>query len=215
MLHEILKQFIKNKNTKIYWINNKIKKYNLNKKWAKIIYAWMNNIINTKINKNGIMLSKIKKYNFVQEMKFNIFIKKKINENTFRSLFLKDKNIKFKINKGIITGIIDIVFIWKKKFYLIDFKFNYLGNKKKNYNGNKIKNVIIKNKYKIQYKIYLLGIHKYLKTNLKKYNFKKHFGGIFYLFLRSFTKIRKKQKYGKILILPKKKYIERMEKFII
>ncbi|BGI51529.1 MAG: exodeoxyribonuclease V subunit beta [Buchnera aphidicola (Ceratovacuna japonica)] len=205
MLHEILKKFIKKNNTNLLWIENKIKKYNLNSKWSKIIYLWMKNIINTKINENGIKLSKIKNNNFIQEMKFNILIKREINENIFNKLFLERniKKIKCKISKGILSGIIDIIFLWKNKYYFIDFKFNYLGNKNKNYNKKKIKKYILKNKYEIQYKIYLLGIHKYLKYNIKKYKFKKKFGGIFYLFLRAFNKEIKYQKYGIFFTYPK------------
>ncbi|WP_343183946.1 exodeoxyribonuclease V subunit beta [Buchnera aphidicola (Ceratovacuna keduensis)] len=206
ILHKILKKFINKNDTKIYWIKNEIKKYNLNYKWAEIIYFWMKNIINTSISKNGIKLSKIKKNNFVQDMKFNIYIKKKSDIKIFNKLIYikKNKKKKYKICKKIFVGIIDIVFLWKNKYYFIDFKSNYLGNKKKNYSKKKIKKYILKNKYDIQYKMYLLGINTYLKKNIKKYKFKKHFGGIFYLFLRSFEKITKCKKYGIFFIFPKK-----------
>ncbi|WP_343154685.1 exodeoxyribonuclease V subunit beta [Buchnera aphidicola (Pseudoregma panicola)] len=206
ILHKILKQFINKNNTKISWIKKKIYKYGLNYKWIKIIYFWMKNIINTKINKNGIKLSKIKKNNFVQDMKFNILIKKKNDIKIFNKLIYTNKNKKkiYIKHKKILNGIIDIVFLWKKKYYFIDFKSNYLGKEKKNYSNMEIKKYILKNKYDIQYKIYLFGINKYLEKNIKKYKFKKHFGGIFYLFLRPFEKKVEYQKYGNFFIFPEK-----------
>ncbi|WP_343188994.1 exodeoxyribonuclease V subunit beta [Buchnera aphidicola (Chaitoregma tattakana)] len=214
MLHKILKEFIKKKRKKTIFIKQELKRYNFNIKYYKFIYSWMNNIIRSKINKIGIRLSKIKRNEFIQDMKFDIFIKEKMHKK-IQDIFSSKEKHKIKIYPGILTGVIDIVFLWKNKYYFIDFKFNHLGNKIKNYTKENIKNYIIKMNYDIQYKIYLLGIHKYLKTNIQNYSSKKHFGGIFYLFLRAFKNKNNSKKYGKFFISPKENIIKHIENIII
>ena len=38
--------------------------------------------------------------------------------------------------------------------------------------------------YILQYHIYAVAVHKYLKTRMPKYAYEKNFGGIYYIFLR-------------------------------
>ncbi|WP_343188123.1 exodeoxyribonuclease V subunit beta [Buchnera aphidicola (Ceratoglyphina bambusae)] len=213
MLHEIIKKYIKYKKVKNSWIEKKITSYNLNKKWLTIIDTWMKNIINKKISKNGIKLRNFKKEHYVQDLEFCIYIKKDLEIRHICNKFITEKKIKLKIFKGMLNGIIDIMFLWKKKYYFIDFKFNYLGNKKECYNKKKIMKSIIKNKYEIQYKIYSIGMHQYLKKKIKNYSFKKHFGGAFYLFLRAFDDTSSKKKYGKIFIRIKENLIKKFKRY--
>lgn len=38
--------------------------------------------------------------------------------------------------------------------------------------------------YNLQYFIYSIALHKYLKTRIPTYRFDKHFGGVYYFFIR-------------------------------
>ena len=43
---------------------------------------------------------------------------------------------------------------------------------------------MIKNQYNLQYQLYTLALHQYLKKKINTYHYTTHFGGIFYIFLR-------------------------------
>ncbi|WP_343189364.1 exodeoxyribonuclease V subunit beta [Buchnera aphidicola] len=199
--HEILKKikFSKKNNKKI--IKKIIKKYKIKKKYFKYIIKWINKILNFKLNKKKLCLSKLKKKNYIKEMEFYM----KINTQSKKTKILN--NIKI---KGFIKGYIDLIFKWKKKYYILDYKSNWLGKSEKKYTKKKIKKTIIKNKYDLQYKIYSIALHKYLKKKKKKYKFKKHFGGIYYIFLRGINKNKKNN--GIFYLLPKYKLIKKLNK---
>ena len=39
-------------------------------------------------------------------------------------------------------------------------------------------------RYDLQYQLYSLALHRYLRHRLADYDYQQHFGGVFYLFLR-------------------------------
>jgi exodeoxyribonuclease V beta subunit len=38
--------------------------------------------------------------------------------------------------------------------------------------------------YILQYHLYVIALHQYLKTRIPDYDYETHFGGVFYIFLR-------------------------------
>ena len=73
--------------------------------------------------------------------------------------------------------------------YIVDYKFNHLGNSPKDYSQDKIKKVMLEKRYDVQYSLYLLALHRLLETRLgKDYDYDKHFGGAIYIFLRGNAK---------------------------
>jgi len=59
-----------------------------------------------------------------------------------------------------------------------------LGNHLKHYNQQLIAKNIRDNYYDLQYLIYSLALHRYLKFRISDYDPQQHFGGIYYLYLR-------------------------------
>lgn len=43
---------------------------------------------------------------------------------------------------------------------------------------------MIDHRYDLQYQLYSLALHRYLRQRLPDYNYEQHFGGVIYLFLR-------------------------------
>lgn len=93
----------------------------------------------------------------------------------------------YKSLKGMMHGFIDLVFEHQGKFYVCDYKSSHLGDQYADYNNEALRNNIEKNYYDLQYLIYSLALHRYLKHNLPNYDASEHFGGIFYLYLRGMT----------------------------
>ena len=86
--------------------------------------------------------------------------------------------------KGMMKGFIDLVFVHKNRFYIADYKSNYLGPSPSDYRADTLQLAMAQHRYDIQYLIYSLALHRFLASRLKEYNFGTHFGGIYYLFLR-------------------------------
>lgn len=86
---------------------------------------------------------------------------------------------------GLLKGFIDLVFMHEQRYYVVDYKFNSLGNNDAAYTPEALEAAMLTKRYDLQYSLYLLALHRLLKTRLgKDYDYDRHIGGGLYLFLR-------------------------------
>lgn len=83
--------------------------------------------------------------------------------------------------EGYLTGSLDLVFEHEGKYYLLDWKSNYIPE---GYSQGVLLETMDKAGYDLQAQIYALALDRYLRFHKKDYAFTRHFGGVFYLFLR-------------------------------
>ncbi len=88
---------------------------------------------------------------------------------------------------GMMHGFIDLIFEYQGKYYLCDYKSNHLGNHFEHYLHDDLLSNIEQNHYDLQYLIYSLALHRYLKASLIAYDAAQHFGGVYYCYLRGMT----------------------------
>jgi exodeoxyribonuclease V beta subunit len=86
--------------------------------------------------------------------------------------------------RGYMKGFIDLVFEADGRFYLVDYKSNWLGNTIAAYGAAALRQVMARETYFLQYIIYTLALHRYLRLRVPDYDYDSHLGGVFYLFLR-------------------------------
>ncbi|MEW5979999.1 MAG: exodeoxyribonuclease V subunit beta [Acidobacteriota bacterium] len=86
--------------------------------------------------------------------------------------------------RGSMRGFIDLVFEFNQRFYLVDWKSNHLGNDVAAYDQSSLQSVMAREWYFLQYHLYAIALHRYLKLRQAHYRYEEHFGGVFYLFLR-------------------------------
>jgi exodeoxyribonuclease V beta subunit len=84
----------------------------------------------------------------------------------------------FQVGRGYLQGLIDLVFYYNNRYYLLDWKSDRLPL----FNCQKIEEHVERN-YKLQAIIYSLAVTRLLKI-IEKDDFEKHFGGVLYTFLR-------------------------------
>ncbi|GAB3481512.1 exodeoxyribonuclease V subunit beta [Marinomonas epiphytica] len=89
--------------------------------------------------------------------------------------------------KGMLKGFIDLLFEWQGKYYVLDYKSNFLGHQFGDYQTESLAQAIAEHRYDLQYQLYTLALHRLLKQRLPDYDYDKHIGGVFYLFLRGMT----------------------------
>ena len=81
-------------------------------------------------------------------------------------------------------GFIDLVFAHQGSYYIVDWKSNHLGDRPEDYRPEVLGTVMADAFYILQYHIYALALHRYLKHRVPNYDYDIHFGGVRYLFLR-------------------------------
>ena len=85
-----------------------------------------------------------------------------------------------KLMQGYLTGFIDLVCEYQGRYYVMDYKTNSLAD----YRTETLVHAMREHNYGLQYWIYTLVLHLYLQNRLPEYNYKNHFGGVRYLFVR-------------------------------
>jgi len=85
---------------------------------------------------------------------------------------------------GYVKGYIDVVFEAGGRYYLADYKSNWLGPDVEAYRPRALDAVMGSELYTLQYVTYTLALHRLLRLRLTDYDYDRHVGGAFYLFLR-------------------------------
>lgn len=82
--------------------------------------------------------------------------------------------------EGLLTGFIDLVYEHDGRYYLLDYKSNQL----RDYGDAALAAAISDAEYDLQYLLYALALHRWLRFRLPGYDYDQHFGGVRYLFCR-------------------------------
>ena len=104
--------------------------------------------------------------------------------------FIEGMALQKQIIDGYLNGSLDLVLRFKidneYKYFVLDYKSNYLGSSLSDYRAQNIGRVMFNehHRYDVQYLIYTVVLHRYLKLRLKDYDYDRHMGGVLYLFVR-------------------------------
>lgn len=85
---------------------------------------------------------------------------------------------------GLVKGFMDLVFKARGRFFLVDWKSNWLGNQPRDYAPARLAEEIRRRHYDLQYRLYTVALDKYLRARVPDYDYDRHFGGVCYIFLR-------------------------------
>lgn len=85
---------------------------------------------------------------------------------------------------GMLKGYVDLVFEHEGRYYVADYKSNWLGPGADAYTLPAMRGEILRARYELQYALYLFALHRLLKSRLPAYDYDRHVGGAVYLFLR-------------------------------
>ena len=85
---------------------------------------------------------------------------------------------------GFLRGYVDLVVEHAGRWYILDYKSNWLGPAPADHGPEALDAAVRANGYPLQYLVYLVALHRYLATRLPGYDYERHVGGAFYLFVR-------------------------------
>ena len=148
--------------------------------------------------KEAIFLSRIGMAQRLNEIEFYFPLKRITREglsSLFRETGISERSapasfaeslhrLQFDPVRGFMKGFIDMVFRFGGRYYLVDWKSNFLGSNREDYHRKRLVAVMTEHHYLLQYHLYLMALHRYLLRRLPGYDYRSHFGGVFYLFLR-------------------------------
>ncbi len=195
-----------NSSTPTDWMSlfeSKSLKIGLSDTQQKLLLNWIGNIVNTEYvlelsnlphlhrDKNfslsSLLLSDLNSQNAWAEMSFTLPIGSMNVASldahiTAHVLAKRDRPaLQPKVMSGMLTGFMDLVFEAEGRYYVLDYKSNLL---KTGYAGIDLEESILSHRYDVQYTLYLLALHRLLKSRLQGYDYDEHIGGAIYLYLR-------------------------------
>lgn len=162
----------------------------LDETFTEPLQNWLQQISHTPLsNEIGIALADLANKDCIKEMPFYLAIREHFDVDAFNRALkahhhLPSEPLQFEQIQGMVRGSIDLVFRHNGKYYLIDYKSNFLGSTLSDYNQEALKKEMLHSHYDWQYLIYTLALHRYLQSVVPKYDYARDFGGVFYLFLR-------------------------------
>lgn len=162
----------------------------LDETFTEPLQNWLQQISHTPLsNEIGIALADLANKDCIKEMPFYLAIREHFDVEAFNRTLkahhhLPSEPLQFEQIQGMVRGSIDLVFRHNGKYYLVDYKSNFLGSTLADYNQEALKKEMLHSHYDWQYLIYTLALHRYLQSVVPHYDYARDFGGVFYLFLR-------------------------------
>lgn len=164
--------------------------------WTAVITDMVESVLATPLHKTTmLLLNTVGEKQRLIELEFH-FPLAPINAEGLRNLLLEHgfastdemrqaiECINFADVSGFMKGFIDLIFEVNGRFYLADYKSNWLGDEPGSYSSECLVQVMAQHAYYLQYLFYTVALHRYLSLRLPDYNYEQHFGGVFYLFVR-------------------------------
>jgi len=95
--------------------------------------------------------------------------------------------LRFAPLRGFLRGFIDLVVEHAGRYYVLDYKSNRLGETARDYRRPQLVAEMHRHHYTLQYLLYSVAVHRYLGLRLPGYDYDRHFGGVYYLFIRGMS----------------------------
>jgi len=200
--------FKADKETKETLIEEKLSDYGFDLKWKDVIFEMVDTVLSKPLEKANpdFKLGNITNDDRINELEFYFPLKPVSSGQLNRLLqkhesdcFFKTENLtehswklEFSPVKGFMKGFIDLIFRMKKegndRYYIVDWKSNWLGSSIEDYHPENLSAVMLEEYYVLQYLLYSVALNRYLMLRLgDSYDYDKHFGGAYYIFLRGIT----------------------------
>ncbi|WP_425299664.1 exodeoxyribonuclease V subunit beta [Providencia rettgeri] len=195
-LHTLMEEISFSEPVALDWLTEKLESSGFDVEWAPMLQEWLKAIVEAPLADDGFCLSALQPQDQLDEMQFYLPIDAIINAKSVDNITHKYDPLSklcpplnFEKVQGILKGFIDLTFYWNGKFYLLDYKSNYLGEDASHYTQEAMAEAMIDHRYDLQYQLYSLALHRYLKQRLPGYDYETHFGGVYYLFLRGIDNV--------------------------
>ncbi|WP_087018718.1 exodeoxyribonuclease V subunit beta [Thaumasiovibrio subtropicus] len=162
-------------------------------KWQPVLQQLVSDVLSACLDGEALTLNTKSTSQKLVEMEF-MFPIKQLSSSAVNTLLAthdpiaaKADGFGFETVSGMLKGFIDLVFEHQGKYYILDWKSNWLGETATDYRLPALQQAMMDHRYDLQYLLYCVALHRYLATRIADYDYETHFGGVYYLFLRGVT----------------------------
>lgn len=173
------------------WVQEQLALGGYDAHWAPVLTPWLEAILHAPLNETGVSLSALSAHEKQVEMEFYLPISQPLIASQLDALIRQYDPLSagcppldFMQVRGMLKGFIDLVFRHQGRYYLLDYKSNWLGEDSTAYTQQAMAAAMQAHRYDLQYQLYTLALHRYLRHRIADYDYERHFGGVIYLFLR-------------------------------
>lgn len=154
-----------------------------------VLSDWVKQVLQTELVQPGLSLSVLSNQQRLNEIAFDFALDyadiSQLNKLLFEISGPQLEDLDAHNFRGLITGVIDLVFEYRGKYYLADYKSNLLGTRLEDYTPDHLRQAMFDRRYDLQLLIYSIALHRYLRSRVPDYDYETHFGGAYYLFIRA------------------------------
>ena len=130
------------------------------------------------------ILSNLTNEQKIPELEF-YFSMDNVNKNELNKILGEEADLEGENDiEGLMHGFIDLFFEYNGRYYILDWKSNFLGNNLVDYNTKGLSDSMKGNNYTLQSYIYTIAVSRFLNERLPKFDYDRDFGGVIYMFLR-------------------------------
>ncbi|MEZ7502271.1 UvrD-helicase domain-containing protein [Psychrobacter sp. Arc29] len=161
------------------------------------LIAWIEEVLRTPLLASNQPLYALDAGQRFAELEFNMGLSERFKTEDISKLFQQylpdetDKHVNLVPQNRThlyryLRGEIDLVYEYAGKYYVVDYKSNFLGNSLSDYNEGTLKKAMSKAGYWLQAAIYQVALHRFLSMRIADYvgNEAKYLGAVEYVFLR-------------------------------
>ncbi|TPV75747.1 exodeoxyribonuclease V subunit beta, partial [Klebsiella pneumoniae] len=171
------------------WMAEKLQLSGFDAQWAPVLTDWLGGVLKTRLPGPDIALNQLAARDKQVEMAFYLPIAQLLTAECLDALIRQydplsadTPPLDFRQVRGMLKGFIDLVFRHEGRYYLLDYKSNWLGEDREAYTRPAMEQAMRAHRYDLQYQLYSLALHRYLRHRLADYDYDRHFGGVIYLF---------------------------------
>lgn len=154
-----------------------------------VLSDWFKQVLQTELIQPGLSLSVLSSQQRLNEIAFDFALDyadiSQLNKLLTEVSGAQLEDLSAHNFRGLITGVIDLVFEYRGKYYLADYKSNLLGTRLEDYSPDLLRQAMFDRRYDLQLLIYSIALHRYLRKRVPDYDYETHFGGAYYLFIRA------------------------------
>jgi exodeoxyribonuclease V beta subunit len=182
-------------------VRQKLADFGFDAAWSFVLEQMLADVVATPLDPSGTLtLSKIGQRNRISELEFVFPVRS--TPHALRAALAPMRAVGSRLPDamgaavlapahGFLRGFIDLVFEFEGRYYLVDWKSNWLGATYESYAHPALVAAMHESFYDLQYLLYVVALQRHLAGRLPEYDYDAHFGGIYYLFIRGMAAERR------------------------
>jgi exodeoxyribonuclease V beta subunit len=168
-------------------VRQTLEQYGIDLRWQTALTRWLDDLLTVPLP-GTCALGQIAGQDRLNELDF-LFPLERLDLGRFNALLLEAGGRPLSASggslHGLMKGFVDLVFRCNGRYYIVDYKSNYLGPDPGHYSDQALAECMDSHQYYLQAQIYTLALHRFLGARIPGYHYDDHFGGVYYLFLRA------------------------------